>query len=129
MLAQAEAKKYYEAGKQAAKVYSDVFEAMWEEQIPDYWPIQKAFDLGFNGVTWEIKEYERLGSVPEDGPSYNYMDQRPEKGVSVVTEDWKKTIHGIFFMSKYGNRQTVKFNGVFTGFYGGDGEPLVLPVR
>lgn len=128
MLTQSEAKEYYEAGKQASRVYRDMFDAMWEERIPDYWPAQKAFQMGFNGVTWEVKEYERLGDVP-DGPSYNYMDQRPEKGVSVVTDEWQKTIHGMFFMSKYGSRKVVRFNGVFTGYYGGDGEPLVLPVK
>lgn len=129
MLTQAEAKKYYEAGQQAAKSYNSLRVAMCESDLPLYWPAQKAFDMGFSGVDWEVKEYERLGNVPEDRPSYNYKEQEPEHGVSVVTEEWKKTIAGVFFMGKYGNREMVKFNGVFTGYYGGDDEPLVLPVR
>jgi hypothetical protein len=125
---ESEAKKFYEVGKKASEDYHNLFDAMWEENIPDYWPAQKAFDMGFNNINWEVEEYERLGTVP-DGPSYNYMEQTPEKGVSVITEEWKKTIAGIFFLEKYGNREVTKFNGVFTGYFGGDGEPLVLPVE
>lgn len=128
MLTEAEAKKYHEAGKKAAKVYQSLSDAMWEERVPEYWPAQKAFDMGFKGVAWEVKEYQRLGNVP-DGPSYNFMDQAPEKGVSVITDEWQKTVHGIFFMTKNSGRKVIKFNGVFTGHYGGDGEPLVLPVK
>jgi len=128
MLTASEAKGFYEAGQEAAKRYRNLFDAMYEERVPEYWPAQKSFDMGFNGVGWEVKSYERLGDVPA-GPSYNYMDQRPEKGVSVVTDEWKNTIHGAFFMAKYGNRPVTKFHGVFVGHYGGDGEPLVLPVK
>lgn len=129
MLTQSEAKKYYEAGKKLAKVYGDMYDAIYEERIPDYWPILKAFQMGFDGQPWEVKEYERLGDGPSGGPSYNYREQMPEKGVSVITDEWLKSIAGIFFTAKYGDRKMVKFNGVFTGFYGGDGEPLVLPVK
>lgn len=128
MLTEKEAKKYHDMGKQASQKYSDMFDAMWEMRIPEYWHAQKAFSMGFNGVAWEVREYQRLGNLP-DGPSYNYMDQRPEKGVSVVTEEWKQTIHGTFFMGKYGGRKMTTFRGVFVGHYGGDGEPLVLPVK
>lgn len=127
MLTEKEAKKYYDMGSQASKKYSDMFDAMYEMRV-DFWAAQKAFDMGFHGIAWEVKEYQRLGNIPE-GPSFNYMDQSPEHGVSVITDEWKQTIHGMFFMEKYGNRKIVTFRGVFVGHFGGDGEPLVLPVK
>jgi len=126
MLTLRQARQLYNEGAEAAKQGLDLRRAI--SDLGGSWAEMKAYEMGYQGIAWDVREYERLGNIP-DGPSYNYMDQRPERGVSVVTDEWRETIHGIFFITKNGGRKLTTFRGVHTGHYGGDGEPLVLPIK
>ena len=126
MLTEKQAKHLYDLGKQAKADGKDLHREI--SDMAGSWHEYKAFELGYKGVAWDVREYQRYGNVP-DGPSYNYMDQAPEKGVSTANDEWRKTIHGMFFVAKNSHRKIVTFRGVFTGHYGGDDEPLVLPVE
>lgn len=101
------------------------------------WIIAKAaFINGESILPFEIKTYYRIGEPRFDDvecvyrPSYNYADEKPELGVSVVNEKWLESAKSIFFGTsneKLRQRGIWEIRGFAIGF-GGDGEPVIYPV-
>ena len=60
--------------------------------------------------------------------SYNYADERPEDGISVVTIEWLHSLKSVFFGAhdddKLKNRGVYRIKGIQIGF-GGDDEPVI----
>lgn len=98
-------------------------------------------ELGFKNPDWTIGEAEtfyRIGEPVLDKnmgcykSSYNYADDRPECGVSVVTSSWLHSMKSIFFGT---SDEDIQKKGVYkiTGFKlpctGGDGEIMVKPLE
>lgn len=84
----------------------------------------------------EIKTYYRIGEprLSPDGTyksSYNYADDKPEEGISVVTSEWLHSMKSVFFGV---SNEDLKRRGVYkiTGFElpskGGDNEKLIIPM-
>lgn len=109
-----------------------------------YW----AADFGESAITFitlgydhpdfepEIKEFYRIGCPINDGydyykNSYNYAEDRPEEGISVVTTEWLHSLKSVFFGS---SDEKIKAKGVYKikGFAlpvtGGDDELLIVPM-
>lgn len=95
--------------------------------------------MGFENVDFipgEIREFYRIGEpiIDEGGcykNSYNYKDNRPENGVSVVTTKWLDSITSIFFGTSddiIAKRGIYKIRGFIIPGSGGDGEPLICPM-
>ena len=97
-------------------------------------------ELGFKNPDWTIGEAEtfyRIGEPVLDKnmgcykSSYNYADDRPECGVSVITTKWLHSFKSIFFGT---SDEDLQRRGVYkiTGFAlpstGGDDELLVKPL-
>jgi hypothetical protein len=88
-----------------------------------------ALEAGFTG-----KEMPRLvtgwryGNIPSCGYSYNYADDRPEGGVSLMETDCGlKTADALSALFISANRPVVKVEGwLNTVERGSDGEPLVM---
>lgn len=86
--------------------------------------------------TIEEKVFYRIGEPLIDTygnfykPSWNFADDRPEIGVSVVTMDWLNSLKSVFFgahnAEKLKARGIYEIKGVIMGF-GGDDEPLIYP--
>ena len=114
-------KKLHAAGEQSAARGESLSSAICE--LGGSWAEMKAFELGYQGQPWEVQTYERFGMVP-NGPSRNHADDSQESGVSVISDDWMRTLSAQFIAT----RERVSFRGVNTGNRGSDGEPLVLPV-
>lgn len=81
----------------------------------------------------EEKEFYRIGEprMSSDGtyrPSWNYADNKPELGISVVTSEWLESFKAIFFGAhddeKLVTRGVYKIKGVQITT-GGDDEPLI----
>ncbi|WP_276773827.1 hypothetical protein [Ruminococcus champanellensis] len=132
-------KKYAEMGKQFAQ------EGLTWERIIDRLPESKMFDqdilkfvdIGYRyGDKIEIveKEFYRIGEPTIDcygncyHASYNYAEDKPEDGISVVTTAWLHSMKSVFFGAhddeKLQSRGVYKIKGVVVGF-GGDDEPLI----
>lgn len=85
-------------------------------------------------ITIKEKIWYRIGEPVLDWygdcykSSYNYSDERPEDGVSVVTIEWLHSLKAVFFGAHDGNklknRGVYKIKGVQIGF-GGDDEPVI----
>ncbi len=89
---------------------------------PDYNPV-------------EIKDFYRIGEPRTDiygniKNSWNYADDKAEKGVSVVTLEWLHSLKSVFFNAaeKIKNRGVYKISGILLPYNGGDGEPLIYPI-
>lgn len=84
-------------------------------------------------LTLEVKDFYRIGEprMNYDGtyrPSWNYADNKPELGISVVTSEWLDSFKAIFFGAhddeKLATRGIYKIKGVQITT-GGDDEPLI----
>ena len=97
-------------------------------------------ELGYDNPDWkigDIETYYRIGEPIIDElagkykSSYNYADDRPECGVSVITTKWLHSFKSIFFGT---SDEDLQRRGVYkiTGFAlpstGGDDELLVKPL-
>lgn len=82
------------------------------------------------------RTYVRFGDVPKGGRSYNYMDDRPEAGVSVypayrlpdgsiVADLTHGGLSGSWFMLSSDNRPLYEVEGEVLDELGSDGEPLL----
>ncbi|MCD8201922.1 MAG: hypothetical protein LUD47_07650 [Clostridia bacterium] len=93
--------------------------------------------LGLEYPKWdvpEIKTYYRIGEPSIDTyggtyhNSYNSMENRPEKGISVATPEW---LDGTFFDTTDKNitrRGVWEIKGIELPTHGGDDEPLIIPM-
>jgi len=138
MITKSDAKKYWSAGKSAKATGKSL-----ENAINDYfgyysdWSSLACFSAGYRGIEFQIREYIRYRDIRSDPysdkpmPSYNRMDDRPERGVSVIYEDWAKTVHGMMYIANAEDKgyKQIKVHGLPTGYRGGDGEPLIIPVE
>ena len=127
-------RSYEEGQKMAQKYNRDLTAAVHGEDV-DY-----IFNDDLRGASWEAgfnddpkfvwAEGWRLGDVPKSGRSYNYRDNHPEPGVSMMevrdeygnkysTEDALSAA----FISRRDKR--VEYSGWLVGF-GSDGEPCLL---
>ena len=132
-------KKYAEIGKQFAQeglTWEKIMDRLPESKIFDQ-DILKFVDIGYRyGDKIEIveREFYRIGEPRfcHEGnyyyPSYNYAEDRPENGISVVTTAWLHNLKSVFFGAhddeKLRSRGIYKIKGVVIGF-GGDNEPLI----
>ncbi len=84
----------------------------------------------------EIKEYYRIGepTLNYGGTyqhSYNFAEERPEAGVSVVTTGWLHSLKSIFFgtdNAKIESKGVYKIKGFAIPNVGGDDEILIIPM-
>ena len=87
-------------------------------------------------ITIEEKTWYRIGEPAIDWysdcykNSYNYADERPEEGISVVTAEWLHSLKSVFFGAhdddKLRSRGVYRIKGVQISF-GGDDEPVIYP--
>lgn len=132
-------KKLISQGQEAAKkgVTKEEFTYTTDYSLAEYEKIMIGFDYpdyDFNNV--EIKEYYRIGEpILNAGgsykPSYNFAEQRPEDGVSVVTLGWLHSFKSIFFNTTNENikkRGVWKIKGFALPSKGGDDELLIIPL-
>lgn len=95
--------------------------------------------LGYQNPDYEIgeiREYYRIGEPREDGhgsylPSYNFAEDRPEDGVSVVTTAWLNSYKSVFFNTtdeKIASRGIYKIKGFALPGVGGDDETMICPM-
>lgn len=94
--------------------------------------------LGYDNPNFEpiIGEFYRIGEPREDGygkykPSWNYAEDRPEDGVSVVTSAWLNSMKSVFFNTTDENiekRGVYKIRGFALPSSGGDEETLICPL-
>mgnify|MGYP004668670961 CR=1 FL=1 len=132
-------KKYVEMGKQAAlngTPLDVIANQLFESGVYSSEPM-KFVEAGYRyGDKIEIveREFYRIGE-PAIGcygncyhASYNYAEDAPEEGISVVTNDWLHSMKSVFFGAhddeKLRSRGVYKIKGVVVGF-GGDDEPLI----
>lgn len=84
----------------------------------------------------EVREFYRIGEPINDGNncyknSWNFADDKPETGVSVVTTAWLHSLKSVFFGT---DDETLKTKGIYKikGFavpsVGGDDEILICPM-
>lgn len=95
--------------------------------------------LGYHNPDFEIgeiREYYRIGEPRCDGhgchlPSYNFAEDRPENGVSVVTTAWLNSFKSVFFNTTDENllkRGVYKIKGFSLPGVGGDNETMICPM-
>lgn len=95
--------------------------------------------IGFRNpdfIVGEIRTFYRIGEPAENGygcykPSYNYADDMPEDGVSVVTLAWLNSMKSVFFGTtdeKIQKRGVYKIRGFVLPRRGGDDEVLICPM-
>lgn len=85
-------------------------------------------------ITVEEKTWYRIGEPIKNAygnaykSSYNYAEDHPECGISVVTANWMHSLKSVFFGAhdddKIKAKGVYKIKGVQIGF-GGDDEPLI----
>lgn len=99
----------------------------------DCWEKAAAFGAGAAGYEFKIETYQRYGlpNVGQDGyaeRSMNHANNEPEAGVSVVTEEWARSMVGWVSIQEYSADKTPLINvtGLVVG-HGSDGEKLLLP--
>lgn len=131
--------KLYNFGKECA-----------ENGMSDNEMIDKLYDMGYtdleaikiagagatygDDITIEEKTYYRIGEPIREmygdyyKPSYNFADDRPEEGISVITESWMHSLKSVFFGAhddeKIAAKGVYKIKGVQIAI-GGDDEPLI----
>ena len=128
------AKKWFDLGRQYQNCGSRraaIDKAIWDGHQIDCWEKAAAFGAGQQGIEFEIRRWRRYGDIPTDregwaAPSINHADNEAERGVSVATREWERSIRGQFARCRA--RKLVRFWGLQVG-WGSDGEPVVLPVK
>lgn len=93
-----------------------------------YTPIlQVAYSFGSNGISLQacntVSGY-RYGNLPDSGLSYNYTDDRSERGLSLASLDGGKEIGSSIW---FADRPITTATGLELPHKGSDGEPLILP--
>lgn len=88
--------------------------------------LQEAMIYGMNGVDLSscpvVKGY-RYGKAPDSGISYNYRDEKSERGLSLAgLENGKEVGSSMFF----NDRKIYCYEGILLPKKGSDGEPLIL---
>lgn len=67
----------------------------------------------------------RYGNIPESGLSFNYADDRAEKGLSLAAINNTDEVGSTVWFT---DRKVVTVSGVLLPVTGSDGEPLILIV-
>lgn len=80
-----------------------------------------------NGALPEYKEGWRYGNIPDGGRSYNFAENKPEMGVSMMQVEGGNRAPGLFSMFNSG-RPKVRVGGYDIG-KGSDGEALLLSAK
>ena len=130
-------KKLIAEGQEAAKKYNTEEEMAYATNysLAEY----EFVSMGFNNpdfVVGEIKEFYRIGEPIQDGygcykSSWNFAEDRPEAGVSVVTTAWLHSMKSVFFNTtdeKIRLRGIYKIKGFVVPGVGGDDEILICPM-
>ena len=126
--------KYYRVGASLRaqgrvsmdEVWSDVF-GWWQPSDADDWVDVAWFEAGIAGR--EMPKWVtgwRYGSVPTRGLSYNYRDERCERGVSMMQIDGECDQTDGTFALFNSARPRVRVGGWLIEARGSDGEPLVV---
>ena len=84
-----------------------------------------------------VNTFYRIGcpKLNMDGdyyPSYNFADNKFEKGISVVTEDWLNSFKSVFFGTfdeQIKRKGVYKIVGFKLPYTGGDDEPLIIALE
>lgn len=88
---------------------------------------QEAYDYGIEGVDLSVQKTVsgwRRGESGFGGQSYNYRDDRRERGLSMMSVDGSPAGHSEMFMS---DRKKYEYKGILLPEKGSDGEPLIIP--
>lgn len=97
--------------------------------------------IGYDNPDWipeEPKTFYRIGEpildelAGEYRSSFNFMDNCPEMGVSVINKDWIESMRAVFFgisSDKLAKRGVYEIEGIRLPYKGGDGEPLIYPTN
>jgi len=119
----------YKAGQAAAQKHETIEDAVY---AGSYEPTMDraegiAWDMGFAGRTLKIVTGWRYGKIPAEGVSKNYLDQRYERGVSLMAIDGENTItaQAVAEGMAASSRPVVRVKGYFSG-RGACGEPLII---
>lgn len=99
--------------------------ASWSYYTP---VLQMAYNLGLDGVNLSdapVVSGYRYGKVSEHGLSFNYADQKTEKGLSLAAIDGQPECSSVIW---FRDRAKVAVSGVLLPLTGSDNEPLILPV-
>lgn len=124
-------------GQQLSKKYNSYIEFAYSTEYDDYSLSEIEYiNIGFDNPDFQpkIKTFYRIGCPKrrKDGsyaPSYNFAEDRPESGISVVTEKWLHSLKSVFFGS---SDEDIQNKGVYAieGFAlpttGGDDETLII---
>jgi len=93
-----------------------------------YTPVlQIAFDLGQQGIDLSQQPSvsgRRYGTIPTSGLSYNFADQRSERGLSLAAIYGHEDVGSVIWFAE---RKIVDVDGLLLPYTGSDGEPLILP--
>lgn len=132
--------KLFELGKEFKQKdmnTSEVVDALWElgyQDVESLNIVSAGMNYGDRIGTIEERTYYRIGEPIVDSygsfykNSYNYAEDRPEIGISVVTENWMNSLKSVFFGAhdneKLKAKGIYKIKGVQIGF-GGDDEPII----
>jgi hypothetical protein len=121
----------YNRGRELqGKSYEDI---VYGGLVPEYYFYDSLtnffFDCGYSGA--DLPQWVsgwRYGNIPEGGKSYNYRDDRPEYGVSVMQVDGgEQTQDKISALFIANGRPSVKVAGWLNPLEkGSDGEPLLM---
>lgn len=65
----------------------------------------------------------RYGTAPASGISYNYADQRSERGLSMAAINGQNEVGSCVW---FADRDRVEYTGILLPYTGSDGEPLIL---
>ena len=128
---------FYNLGLQHALKYRSIYEAINYGALDPYLNGDAgehyAYTAGFEGadMPYKVRGW-RYGDIPASGCSYNYREDAPEAGVSLVetacglkTQDPMTLAHLVA-----AGRPVVRVEGwLNTARRGGDGEPLVFWAR
>lgn len=125
-------KEYEQKGMTTSEVINCLAELGFESD--------EACEIAFAGMKYgdriaiEEKNWYRIGEPAIDWygdcykNSYNYADERPEEGISVVTSKWLHSLKSVFFGAHddatLKSRGVYRIKGVQIGF-GGDDEPVI----
>lgn len=125
-------KAAYEKGKKDREKYGDLNTWAYDNNAPTWDDLLDAsWKAGWDGRDCPVQASGwRYGDVPASGKSYNYRDQRPEPGISMM---YIKTVDGIEYGTRdkvsavfvRDRRNRVEVSGWLVGF-GSDGEPCIL---
>lgn len=98
-------------------------EAFWSYYTP---VLQVAFELGQRGIDLAaapVVSGMRYGIMPAGGISYNYRDERSERGLSLACIDGDKEVGSCIW---FADRIEHNYTGVLLPYTGSDGEALIL---